>query len=134
MSALSEKSAFEAFARMEEKIDQSERQIRASAEIDEEFTGDRLAKDFKQLEQSGGVERRRFPAAAAEAADGDAGERCSGRQCQATGRGRGRCGRPADWIWQCGPCAACGRWHVWDGGHRDIFARGALGRRRNSDG
>src|SRR5215469_7293439 len=52
MSALSEKSAFEAFARMEEKIDQSERQIRASAEIDEEFTGDRLAKDFKQLEVS----------------------------------------------------------------------------------
>ena len=41
MSSLSEKSAFEAFARMEEKIDQSERQIRASAEIDEEFTGDR---------------------------------------------------------------------------------------------
>ena len=52
MSALSEKSAFEAFARMEERIEQSERQIRASAEIDEEFTGDRLAKDFKQLEQS----------------------------------------------------------------------------------
>jgi phage shock protein A len=55
MSSLSEKSAFEAFARMEEKIDQSERQIRASAEIDEEFTGDRLAKDFKQLEQSAGA-------------------------------------------------------------------------------
>ncbi len=52
MSALSEKSAFEAFARMEERIEQSERQIKASAEIDEEFTGDRLAKDFKQLEQS----------------------------------------------------------------------------------
>ena len=55
MSALSEKSAFEAFARMEEKIDQSERQIRASAEIDEEFTGDRLAKDFKQLEVNAGA-------------------------------------------------------------------------------
>ncbi len=55
MSSLSEKSAFEAFARMEEKIDQSERQIRASAEIDEEFTGDRLSKDFKQLEQSAGA-------------------------------------------------------------------------------
>jgi phage shock protein A len=52
MSALSEKSAFEAFSRMEERIEQSERQIRASTEIDEEFTGDRLAKDFKQLEQS----------------------------------------------------------------------------------
>jgi phage shock protein A len=52
MSALSEKSAFEAFSRMEERIEQSERQIKASTEIDEEFTGDRLAKDFKQLEQS----------------------------------------------------------------------------------
>jgi len=55
MSALSEKSAFEAFARMEERIDQSERQIRASAEIDEEFTGDRLAKDFKELEKASGA-------------------------------------------------------------------------------
>jgi phage shock protein A len=51
MSALSEKSAFEAFARMEERIDQNERQLKASAEIDEEFTGDRLSKDFKQLER-----------------------------------------------------------------------------------
>ncbi len=54
MSALSEKSAFEAFARMEERIDKSERQIRATAEIDEEFTGDALAKNFKQLERSAG--------------------------------------------------------------------------------
>ena len=54
MSHLSETSAFEAFARMEEKIDQSERQIRASAEIDEEMSGDRLAHDFKRLEQTSG--------------------------------------------------------------------------------
>ena len=54
MSSLSEKSAFEAFARMEERIEQNERQIKASAEIDEEFQGDRLAKDFKQLEKSSG--------------------------------------------------------------------------------
>ncbi len=54
MSSLSEKSAFEAFARMEERIEQNERQIKASAEIDEEFQGDRLAKDFKQLEKSTG--------------------------------------------------------------------------------
>jgi phage shock protein A len=54
MSSLSEKSAFEAFARMEERIDQNERQIKASAEIDEEFQGDRLAKDFKQLERTAG--------------------------------------------------------------------------------
>ena len=52
MSAMSEKSAFEAFARMEEKIISSEKQIQASAEIEEEFTGDRLASDFKRLEKS----------------------------------------------------------------------------------
>jgi phage shock protein A len=54
MSHLSETSAFEAFARMEEKIDQSERQIRASAEIDEEMSGDRLQQDFKRLEKTSG--------------------------------------------------------------------------------
>ena len=54
MSHLSETSAFEAFARMEEKIDQNERQIRASAEIDEEMSGDRLAQDFKRLEKTSG--------------------------------------------------------------------------------
>jgi phage shock protein A len=52
MSSLSEKSAFEAFARMEERIEQSERQLKASVEIEEEFTGDRLAQDFKKLEKS----------------------------------------------------------------------------------
>ena len=54
MSHLSETSAFEAFARMEEKIDQNERQIRASAEIDEEMSGDRLQQDFKRLEKASG--------------------------------------------------------------------------------
>jgi phage shock protein A len=54
MSHISEKSAFEAFARMEEKIDANERKVRASAEIDEEFSGDKLAKDFKRLEAAGG--------------------------------------------------------------------------------
>lgn len=50
MSHISEKSAFEAFARMEAKIENNERQIKASAEIDEEFSGDKLANDFKRLE------------------------------------------------------------------------------------
>jgi phage shock protein A len=54
MSSMDEKSAFEAFARMEEKIDQNERQIRAAVEIDEEFSGDRLQRDFKQLEKAAG--------------------------------------------------------------------------------
>ena len=52
MSSMSEKSAFEAFARMEERIDQNERTLKASVEIEEEFTGDRLQQDFKQLEKS----------------------------------------------------------------------------------
>ncbi|MFL5483760.1 MAG: PspA/IM30 family protein [Gemmatimonadaceae bacterium] len=54
MSHISEKSAFEAFKRMEDKIDSNERQIKASAEIEEEFSGDRLAHDFKRLEASSG--------------------------------------------------------------------------------
>jgi phage shock protein A len=51
MSSMSEKSAFEAFARMEERIEHSERQLKASVEIEEEFTGDALAHQFKQLER-----------------------------------------------------------------------------------
>ena len=54
MSSMSEKSAFEAFARMEEKITSNERIIKASSEIDEEFSGDRLSHDFKRLEKSAG--------------------------------------------------------------------------------
>src|SRR5258705_10420907 len=50
MPHISEKSAFEAFARMEEKIDANERKIRPSAENDEELSVDKLAKDFKRLE------------------------------------------------------------------------------------
>ncbi len=55
MSSLSEKSAFEAFARMEEKIETNERQLKASAEIDEEFSGDTLQNKFKQLEKTSGA-------------------------------------------------------------------------------
>jgi phage shock protein A len=54
MSSLSEKSAFEAFARMEERIETNERQIQASAEIDDEFSGDTLQRDFKALEKGAG--------------------------------------------------------------------------------
>jgi phage shock protein A len=52
MSSMSEKSAFEAFARMEERIETNERQLKASVEIEEEFTGDRLQRDFKLLEKN----------------------------------------------------------------------------------
>jgi phage shock protein A len=56
MSGLSEKSAFEAFSRMEQKIEDNERRLIASVEIDEEFSGDRLASDFKRLEISATVQ------------------------------------------------------------------------------
>ncbi len=54
MSGMSDNSAFDAFARMEEKINTNERQLQAAQEIDEEFSGDRLAGQFKQLERSAG--------------------------------------------------------------------------------
>ena len=50
MSSVSEKSAFEAFARIEARVEENERRNLANAEIDEEFTGDRLTRDFKALE------------------------------------------------------------------------------------
>jgi phage shock protein A len=52
MSSLSEKSAFEAFSRMEERIETNERQLKAASELEDEFTGDALQRDFKQLERS----------------------------------------------------------------------------------
>jgi phage shock protein A len=61
MSSLSEKSAFEAFSRMEERIETNERQLKAASEIDEEFSGDTLQREFKQLEKgtvAGGVDQR----------------------------------------------------------------------------
>ncbi len=53
MSGMSDKSAFESFERMAEKIEQNERKAIAAAEIHEEFTGDSLAKQFEQLEYKG---------------------------------------------------------------------------------
>jgi phage shock protein A len=54
MGSLDEKSAFDAFNRMEERIAHNERQLKAAVEINEEITGDRLAGEFKQLERSAG--------------------------------------------------------------------------------
>jgi len=50
MSGLSDSSAFEAFDRMAEKIEQNERMALAAASVSEELTGDQLERDFKQLE------------------------------------------------------------------------------------
>jgi phage shock protein A len=55
MSSMSEKSAFEAFSRMETRIEDNERRMLANVEIDEEFSGDKLASDFKVLEKGAGA-------------------------------------------------------------------------------
>jgi phage shock protein A len=53
MSGMSDRSAFESFERMTEKIEQSERKAIAAAELQEEFSGDTLAKQFESLEYKG---------------------------------------------------------------------------------
>ena len=50
MSGLSDTSAFEAFNRMADKIEEEERQSIAAAEVNEELTFDSLEDQFKQLE------------------------------------------------------------------------------------
>ena len=54
MSGLSDTSAFEAFDRMAEKIEESERRSIAAAEVDESLTGDTLEQEFQQLEAGEG--------------------------------------------------------------------------------
>src|SRR6058998_2113181 len=49
MSGLSDKSAFESFDRMAEKIEAMERKAIAAAELQQEFSGDDLMAQFKQL-------------------------------------------------------------------------------------
>jgi len=53
MSGLSDSSAFEAFDRMAERIEQNERMAIAAASVSEELTGDSLEREFKQLESGG---------------------------------------------------------------------------------
>jgi phage shock protein A len=50
MGQISDKSAFETFERMAERIEASERKALAAAELSEELSGDSLAKQFEQLE------------------------------------------------------------------------------------
>src|ERR1041384_990340 len=50
MSGMSDKSAFESFERMGEEIEAHERKAIAAAEINEEFSGDQLARQFDALE------------------------------------------------------------------------------------
>jgi phage shock protein A len=58
MSGMSEKSAFESFDRMAEKIEATERKALAAAELQEEFSGDTLAKQFEALEYHGTADQQ----------------------------------------------------------------------------
>ena len=58
MSGLSDKSAFEGFERMAEKIEANERKAIAAAELQEEFSGDALVKQFESLEYKGSSDQQ----------------------------------------------------------------------------
>ncbi|MEO8201179.1 MAG: PspA/IM30 family protein [Gemmatimonadota bacterium] len=58
MSGLSDKSAFEGFERMAEKIESNERKAIAAAELQEEFSGDALARQFESLEYKGSSDQQ----------------------------------------------------------------------------
>jgi phage shock protein A len=58
LAGMGDKSAFESFERMQEKIEASERKAIASAELAEEFSGDKLAREFEQLEYHGNSDQQ----------------------------------------------------------------------------
>ena len=58
MSGMSDKSAFESFERMTEKIENQERKAIASAELQAEFEGDTLIEQFKSLEYKGSADQQ----------------------------------------------------------------------------
>ncbi len=58
MSGLSDKSAFESFERMAERIEATERKAIAAAELNEEVSGDPLARQFEQLEYKGSSDQQ----------------------------------------------------------------------------
>ncbi|MBI4545959.1 MAG: PspA/IM30 family protein [Gemmatimonadetes bacterium] len=58
MAGLSDRSAFEAFERMAERIEESERRAVAAAEVQETLTGDTLEKEFARLETGDSVDQR----------------------------------------------------------------------------
>ena len=53
MAGLSDRSAFEAFDRMADRIEETERRALAAAEVSEDLHGDPLEKEFAQLETGG---------------------------------------------------------------------------------
>jgi len=58
LSGMSDKSAFESFERMPEKIEATERKALAPAELNEEVSGDRLARQFEVLEYKGSSDQQ----------------------------------------------------------------------------
>jgi phage shock protein A len=58
MSGMSDKSAFESFERMTEKIEQQERKAIAAAELQNEFSGDALLQQFQALEYKGAPDQQ----------------------------------------------------------------------------
>jgi phage shock protein A len=58
MSGLSDTSAFDAFNRMAERIEEAERRTLATAEVTEALTGDTLEDQFAQLEQGDDMDQR----------------------------------------------------------------------------
>jgi phage shock protein A len=58
MSGMSDKSAFESFERMTEKIEQQERRAIAAAELQSEFEGDTLMQQFQALEYKGAPDQQ----------------------------------------------------------------------------
>ena len=58
MSGMGDKSAFESFERMAEKIEATERKALAAAELHEEVSGDRLVQQFEQMEYKGSSDQQ----------------------------------------------------------------------------
>jgi phage shock protein A len=58
LAGMGDKSAFESFERMQEKIENNERRAIAAAELQEEFTGDKLSREFEQLEYHGSSDQQ----------------------------------------------------------------------------
>lgn len=58
ISSMNDQSAFESFQRMEERIDDMERQALAAAELAGELTGDSLARQFDALEYKGSADQQ----------------------------------------------------------------------------
>ncbi len=56
VSTMSDRSAFESFRRMEERIDDMEREALAAAELAGELEGDNLSQQFQQLEFKGNAD------------------------------------------------------------------------------